>query len=85
MHTHNSGQGWVSLGTTHAAEAAQAPPTAAAVHGGGASGPEIRVEYGVPATSLEGARLTVAQMFRGRADVENAFDRLKNEWGSEGS
>ncbi len=40
-----------------------------------------KYEYGVLVTSLEGERLTVAQLYRGRADVENAFDELKNQWG----
>ena len=43
------------------------------------AGPEH--EYGVLVTSLEGERLTVAQLYRGPADVENASDELKNQWG----
>ena len=31
-------------------------------------------------TSLEGERPTVAELYRGHADVENAFDELKNQW-----
>ena len=38
-------------------------------------------EYAVLVTSLEAERLTVAQLYRGRADVEHAFDELKNQWG----
>ncbi|HEU0124190.1 MAG TPA: transposase [Bryobacteraceae bacterium] len=38
-------------------------------------------EYAVLATSLpEGEVLTIAQMYRDRADCENVFDELKNQW-----
>ncbi|MDE0207883.1 MAG: transposase [Candidatus Tectomicrobia bacterium] len=40
-----------------------------------------KYEYGVLVTSLQDERLTVAQLYRDRADVENAFDELKNQWG----
>ncbi len=39
-------------------------------------------EYGVLATSLEEPEaLTLAQLYRDRADSENPFDELKNQWG----
>ena len=38
-------------------------------------------EYAVLVTSLAAEVLTVAQLYRDRADCENAFDELKNQWG----
>jgi len=40
-------------------------------------------EYGVLVTSLDGEQevLTLAQLYRDRADSENPFDELKNQWG----
>lgn len=38
-------------------------------------------EYAVLVTSLDQELLTIAQLYRDRADVENAFDELKNQWG----
>ena len=38
-------------------------------------------EYAVLVTSLPGEILTVAQLYRDRADAENPFDELKNHWG----
>jgi len=38
-------------------------------------------EYGVLVTSLEEEGLTLAQLYRDRADSENPFDELKNQWG----
>jgi hypothetical protein len=38
-------------------------------------------EYAVVATSLEAEVLSIAQLYRDRADCENAFDELKNQWG----
>ena len=35
-------------------------------------------------TSLGWEPLTLAQLYRDRADVENAFDELKNQWGWDG-
>ena len=40
-----------------------------------------RWEYSVLVTSLEWEPLTLAQLYRDRADTENAFDELKNQWG----
>lgn len=37
-------------------------------------------EYAVLVTSLEAEILTVAQLYRDRADAENPFDELKNHW-----
>lgn len=37
-------------------------------------------EYAVLITSLEAEILTVAQLYRDRADAENPFDELKNHW-----
>ena len=41
-------------------------------------------EYGVLVTSLEAEVLTLAQLYRDRADCENVFDELKNQWGWSG-
>ena len=38
-------------------------------------------EYAVLATSLDNEVLTIAQLYRDRADCENVFDELKNQWG----
>jgi len=38
-------------------------------------------EYAVLFTSLDAKVLTIAQLYRDRADCENAFDELKNQWG----
>ena len=38
-------------------------------------------EYAVLVTSLREEILTVAQLYRDRADMENNFDELKNQWG----
>ena len=44
-------------------------------------GPAARYEYAVRVTSTEHAILTLAQLYRDRADAENNFDELKNQWG----
>ena len=41
-------------------------------------------EYAVLVTSLGGEVLTMAQHYRDRADAENPFDELKNQWGWSG-
>lgn len=38
-------------------------------------------EYAVLVTSLSEEILTLAQLYRDRADMENNFDELKNQWG----
>ena len=38
-------------------------------------------EFAVLATSLDLEVLSVAQLYRDRADAENGFDELKNQWG----
>ena len=38
-------------------------------------------EYAAMVTSLDDEILTVGQLYRDRADCENAFDELKNQWG----
>ncbi len=43
--------------------------------------PVQRYEYAVLVTSLPHEVLTVAQLYRDRADAENSFDELKNQWG----
>src|SRR6201981_1453068 len=40
-----------------------------------------RYEYAVLVTDLKHELLTIAQLYRDRADAENAFDELKNQWG----
>jgi len=46
-------------------------------------GPEdIRVyEYAVLVTSLQDEEITILQHYRDRADCENSFDEMKNQWG----
>jgi len=45
-------------------------------------GPDTNVyEYAVLVTSLAAEVLTIAQLYRDRADCENVFDELKNQWG----
>ena len=41
-------------------------------------------EYAVLVTSLKDELLAIAQHYRDRADSENAFDELKNQWGWSG-
>jgi hypothetical protein len=38
-------------------------------------------EYAVLVTNLEHEILSLGQLYRDRADAENAFDELKNQWG----
>lgn len=38
-------------------------------------------EYAVLVTNLEAEILSLGQLYRDRADAENAFDELKNQWG----
>ncbi len=38
-------------------------------------------EYGVLVTSIDEEVLALAQLYRDRADSENPFDELKNQWG----
>ena len=42
---------------------------------------ERRYEYAVLVTSLDALILPLAQLYRDRADCENHFDELKNQWG----
>jgi Transposase DDE domain group 1 len=43
--------------------------------------PTARYEYAVLVTSTAHQILTLAQLYRDRADAENNFDELKNQWG----
>jgi hypothetical protein len=43
--------------------------------------PTKRYEYAVLVTSTRYEILTLAQLYRNRADAENNFDELKNQWG----
>ena len=43
--------------------------------------PAARYEYAVLVTSTQHEILTLAQLYRDRADAENNFDELKNQWG----
>jgi len=43
--------------------------------------PAKRYEYAVLVTDLPHEVLTLAQLYRDRADSENTFDELKNQWG----
>src|ERR1700683_627255 len=38
-------------------------------------------EYAVLVTSLDSEILSLGQLYRDRADCENVFDELKNQWG----
>jgi hypothetical protein len=38
-------------------------------------------EYAALVTSLDNEILTLGQLYRDRADAENVFDELKNQWG----
>ena len=38
-------------------------------------------DYGILVTSQECENRTLAQLYRGRGDAENTFDKLKNQWG----
>ena len=38
-------------------------------------------EYAALVTSLDNEIVTLGQLYRDRADCENAFDELKNHWG----
>ena len=45
-------------------------------------GPDNKLwEYAALVTSLDGEILTIGHFIRDRADCENAFDELKNQWG----
>ena len=45
-------------------------------------GPDAQLyEYAVLVTSLDLEVLSIAQLYRDRADCENVFDELKNQWG----
>jgi hypothetical protein len=45
-------------------------------------GPDKAVwDYAALVTSLDGEILTLGQLYRDRADAENVFDELKNQWG----
>src|SRR4051812_46288149 len=45
-------------------------------------GPDQSVwEYAALVTSLDSEILTLGQLYRDRADCENTFDELKNQWG----
>jgi hypothetical protein len=41
----------------------------------------VLYEYAVLVTSLDEEILSLAQLYRDRADCENVFDELKNQWG----
>ena len=43
--------------------------------------PTARYEYAVLITSTQHEIVTLAQLYRDRADAENNFDELKNQWG----
>jgi len=43
--------------------------------------PTVRYEYAVLVTSTAYPIFTLAQLYRDRADAENNFDELKNQWG----
>ena len=42
--------------------------------------PIAKYEYAVLVTSMRGGILTLAQHYRDRADIENVFDEMKNQW-----
>nr|WP_226842647.1 transposase [Acidithiobacillus thiooxidans] len=41
-------------------------------------------EYAVLVTDLSEGVLSIAQLYRDRADAENGFNELKNQWGWDG-
>lgn len=43
--------------------------------------PISKYEYAILVTSMKGEILTLAQHYRDRADIENVFDEMKNQWG----
>jgi hypothetical protein len=43
--------------------------------------PDEVYEYAVLVTSLDLEILSIAQLYRDRADAENTFDETKNQWG----
>ena len=44
--------------------------------------PDLKTyEYAVLVTSLDQEVLTISQLYRDRADCENVFDEMKNQWG----
>ena len=43
--------------------------------------PVKKYEYAVLVTDLSHEAVAIAQLYRDRADAENAFDELKNQWG----
>jgi len=45
-----------------------------------ADSPVKKYEYAVLVTSLSDEVLTIAQHYRDRADIENVFDEMKNQW-----
>ena len=61
-----------------APDAAPALPWSALV----VCGPAPEYEYQVLVTNLTEELLTVADLYRPRADAENVCDELKNQWGS---
>lgn len=42
-------------------------------------------EFAVPATSLDIEDLSLAELRRDRADLKNALDEVRNQWGRGGS
>ena len=42
---------------------------------------DLKYEYSVLITNLNLSALTIVQLYRDRADSENVFDELKNQWG----
>jgi Transposase DDE domain group 1 len=42
---------------------------------------DLNYEYSVLVTNLNLSSLTIVQLYRDRADSENVFDELKNQWG----
>jgi hypothetical protein len=46
-----------------------------------ADGPILKYEYAVLVTSLYEEVVSLAQLYRDRADMENVFDEMKNQWG----
>jgi hypothetical protein len=46
-----------------------------------ADGPILKYEYAVLVTSLDEEVVSLSQLYRDRADMENIFDEMKNQWG----
>jgi hypothetical protein len=83
--------GWLGTSAAGRADATQAEPPLAISEADGDGQQRLGFatidarktvwEYGALVTSLDAEILTLGQLYRDRADCENDFDELKNQWG----